>query len=93
MNDAPFWRGPVAVHINQLALAALDHYRSAAGPHREQAGKAHRELRQALLSAVAKEYWGRGFLFEQYDDATGRGLGGHPYTGMSALVALVAAAG
>ena len=90
-HDPPYWRGPIWININYLALSALDHYRVAAGPWAERAGQAHAELRQALLSNLAAQYGARGYLYEQYDDGTGRGMSSHPFTGWTALVALVAA--
>lgn len=39
---------------------------------------------------MAAQYEAHGYLYEQYNDATGRGSGSHPFNGWSALVALVA---
>ena len=91
-HDPPYWRGQVWININYLALTALDHYRSeTGGPWAEKAAAAHAGLRQALLGNLAAQYANRGYLFEQYDDRTGQGMSSHPFTGWTALVALVAA--
>ena len=90
-HDPPYWRGQIWININYLALSALNHYKTVGGPYAERTGQAHAELRQALLSNLASNYAGRGYLFEQYDDSTGRGMSSHPFTGWTALVALVAA--
>ncbi len=39
---------------------------------------------------LVSEYHDNGYLFEQYDDRTGRGTSSHPFTGWTALVALIA---
>ena len=60
------------------------------GPYREEAGRLHRELRAKLLSTVAGEAARSGYLWENYDENTGRGRGSHPFTGWTALVVLIA---
>ena len=60
------------------------------GPYREQARRLHRELRANLLSTVAGEALRSGYLWENYDEDTGRGRGSHPFTGWTALVVLIA---
>jgi GH15 family glucan-1,4-alpha-glucosidase len=45
----------------------------------------------AALQNMVSEYRGRGYLYEQYDDGNGRGMSSHPFTGWSALLALIAA--
>ena len=40
-------------------------------------------------SAVEGAYAKQGFLFENFDPATGAGLGAHPFTGWTATIALL----
>ncbi|KAK9838545.1 hypothetical protein WJX81_006602 [Elliptochloris bilobata] len=89
-HDAPYWRGPVWLNINYLALAALQHYAGVSGPHRAEAARLHSELRRNLLQTVVGEAQRSGYLWENYDEATGRGRGSHPFTGWTALVVLIA---
>jgi mannosyl-oligosaccharide glucosidase len=42
------------------------------------------------LQALTSQYIARGYLFEQYDDRDGSGTSSHPFTGWTALIALVA---
>jgi mannosyl-oligosaccharide glucosidase len=35
---------------------------------------------------MLKEYKETGFYWEQYDDKTGKGIRGHPFTGWSATI-------
>ncbi|XP_054058339.1 mannosyl-oligosaccharide glucosidase [Rissa tridactyla] len=90
-HDPPYWRGPVWVNINYLALRALHGYASANGPQRERAAELYRELRHNLVANLYRQYTESGFLWEQYSDSTGRGQGCHPFAGWSALVVLVMA--
>lgn len=42
------------------------------------------------LQNMAAQYHEFGYLYEQYDDASGQGKGSHPFNGWSALAALIA---
>lgn len=90
-HDPPYWRGAVWVNVNYLALRALREYAAREGPHAAQAGELARELRGALLRTLVGQYNARGYLWEQYDADSGQGKGSHPFTGWTALLALVAA--
>ena len=88
-HDPPYWRGPIWININFLAVRALDHYSKAEGPHKEAAARLYKKLRSALVSNVIKEYKRTGYIWEQYNDSTGEGQGCRPFTGWSALVVLM----
>lgn len=88
-HDAPYWRGPIWININFLAVRSLHHYSQVAGPHQELAGKVYRELRDRVVNNVMKEYYRTGFVWEQYNDRTGEGQGCKPFTGWSALTVLM----
>jgi len=88
-QDAPYWRGPVWININFLAIRSLHHYSQVEGPHQEEAGRVYRELRERVVGNVMKEYYRTGFVWEQYNDKTGEGQGCKPFTGWSALTVLM----
>ncbi|KAJ8407547.1 hypothetical protein AAFF_G00274040 [Aldrovandia affinis] len=90
-HDAPYWRGPVWININYLAVRALHHYGNAEGPYRETAAVLYQELRTNVVSNVYRQYVETGYIWEQYNDTTGRGQGSHPFTGWSALTVLMMA--
>jgi len=46
-------------------------------------------LREALVGNMARQWAATGFVWENYDSRSGRGRGTHPFTGWSALVALL----
>eukprot|EP01025_Chloroclados_australasicus_P010178 TRINITY_DN14015_c0_g1_i2.p1 TRINITY_DN14015_c0_g1~~TRINITY_DN14015_c0_g1_i2.p1 ORF type:complete len:873 (+),score=84.18 TRINITY_DN14015_c0_g1_i2:337-2619(+) len=85
-NDPPYWRGQIWVNINYLALRALYRYAGTSGPFQTQCQQLYSELRENLLSNIVAQYHSTGFLWEQYSDQNGQGLGGKPFTGWTALV-------
>ncbi|KAG7458588.1 hypothetical protein MATL_G00222070 [Megalops atlanticus] len=90
-HDAPYWRGPIWININYLAVRALHHYGNAEGPYREAAAALYQELRTNVVGNVYRQYLETGYIWEQYNDTTGRGQGSHPFTGWSALTVLMMA--
>ena len=56
---------------------------------RLQAERIYHKLRSNLMGNVMKEYRRTGYIWEQYDDRTGKGKGCKPFTGWSALVVLL----
>lgn len=90
-HDGPYWRGPIWININYLAVRALRHYASIDGPYRDQAANLYQELRANLIGNVYRQYMETGYIWEQYNDSTGKGQGCYPFTGWSALVVLMMA--
>ncbi|EFJ50126.1 hypothetical protein VOLCADRAFT_58521, partial [Volvox carteri f. nagariensis] len=93
-DDPPYWRGQIWVNMNYLVLRSLSYYAKTAGSGSEVgrvAAAAHDELRLRLLKTLVENYKRNGYLYEQYDDETGRGISSHPFTGWTALVTLIMA--
>lgn len=90
-HDAPYWRGPIWINVNYLAVRALHHYGNTEGPHQEKAAALYRELRTNIINNVFRQYVDTGYIWEQYSDNTGRGQGSHPFTGWSSLTLLMMA--
>ncbi|XP_040849595.1 mannosyl-oligosaccharide glucosidase isoform X2 [Ochotona curzoniae] len=90
-HDPPYWRGAVWLNINYLALGALHHYGQLEGPHQARAAKLHSELRANVVGNVWRQYQATGFLWEQYSDRDGRGMGCRPFQGWTSLVLLIMA--
>jgi len=88
-HDAPYWRGPIWININFLAIRSLHHYSQMEGPHKELASRVYTDLRDRVVNNVMKEYFRTGYVWEQYNDRTGEGQGCAPFTGWSALTVLM----
>ncbi|QQP41020.1 Mannosyloligosaccharide glucosidase, partial [Caligus rogercresseyi] len=89
-HDPPYWRGPIWININYLSVRALHHYAYVVpGPHAAEAARIYSKLRSNLIRNLLKEYARTGYLWEQYDDASGAGQGCRPFTGWSSLIVLI----
>jgi len=88
-HDAPYWRGPIWININFLAIRALHHYKSTEGPYQKEAEEVYNILRENVVNNVLKQYAKTGYVWEQYNDRTGEGQGCKPFTGWSALTVLM----
>ncbi|CAG0884148.1 unnamed protein product [Cyprideis torosa] len=90
-HDPPYWRGPIWINMNYLALKALHHYGSLKGPHQSVARELYQELRRNVVENIVNEYLKTGSLWEQYNDKTGKGQGCRPFTGWTSLIVLIIA--
>lgn len=83
-----YWRGPIWMPLNYLALGSLKRYGSTPGPFQHKAQDLYTRLRRNVIQNVQKEYARTGYTWEQYNPETGVGQRSHPFTGWTALVAL-----
>ncbi len=88
-HDPPYWRGAVWINMNYLAVRALKHYAGLPGPYQQRAGELHAALRANLVRTILGELERTGFLWEQYNDSTGKGQRVHPFSGWTSLVVLI----
>ncbi|PPQ81232.1 hypothetical protein CVT25_015756 [Psilocybe cyanescens] len=84
-----YWKGPIWIQMNYLALRALHKtYAAQEGPYQEKAKQIYKELRKNVVDNVVKEYERTGYVWEQYDAISGEGKRSHPFTGWTSLTAL-----
>ena len=88
-HDPPYWRGAVWINVNYLAVRALHHYANVPGPYSDLAQQMYTDLRKNIISNIIKQYNKTGYVWENYNDISGKGQGCHPFTGWSALVTLM----
>ncbi|KDR81799.1 hypothetical protein GALMADRAFT_221665 [Galerina marginata CBS 339.88] len=87
-----YWKGPIWIQMNYLALKALHKtYAAQEGPYQEKARQIYKELRKNVVDNVFQEYERTGYVWEQYDAITGEGKRSHPFTGWTSLTALILA--
>ncbi|KAJ2933986.1 hypothetical protein H1R20_g3111, partial [Candolleomyces eurysporus] len=87
-----YWKGPIWIQMNYLALSALHKtYAVQPGPYQSKAKTIYKELRKNVIDNVVKEYERTGYVWEQYDPLTGEGKRSHPFTGWTSLTALILA--
>lgn len=88
-HDPPYWRGAIWINMNYMALNALKHYSDTKGPHSDLAKETYDSLKNNLVNNLVSEYQQTGYLWEQYDDETGKGQRAHPFTGWTSLIVLM----
>lgn len=89
-----YWRSPIWMNINYLALDAVSYYYDVSKEHmseelREKMKQVYTDLRANLISTVKLLWEKTGFVWEQYDDETGEGKGGKSFMGWTSLVLLM----
>ena len=84
-KDENYWRGPIWIQMNWLALKALkERY-----IHIPRAEQIYTDLRKNAIENVFSEWKRTGYVWEQYDAETGEGRRSHPFTGWTALVVMI----
>ncbi|BGP56919.1 Processing alpha glucosidase I [Rhodotorula sphaerocarpa] len=69
-----YWRGPIWIQMNYLALGALHtKYAAEPGPYQVRAAEIYAELRKNVIDNVYKEWQRTGTVWEQYDSLSGKG--------------------
>ncbi|KAI0078991.1 glycoside hydrolase [Panus rudis PR-1116 ss-1] len=85
-----YWRGPIWIQMNYLALSSLyKTYGAQEGPYQDRAKEIYAQLRKNVIDNVHKEFERTGYVWEQYDAVTGEGRRSHPFTGWTSLVTLI----
>lgn len=94
-HDPPYWRGQIWMNINYLITKSLYYYgyqdERTDADTKMLAQQVYKELRQNLISMVYREYVRTGYIWEQYDDDSGKGKGCRPFNGWTALITLIMA--
>lgn len=88
-----YWRGPVWMHLNVLAVQQLSRVgmQGSGGESgvSQRAAALAAELRERVVETVFDSWEETGFVWEQYDDKTGEGRHSRAFTGWTACVILL----
>ncbi|MCJ1462541.1 Processing alpha glucosidase I [Pseudocyphellaria aurata] len=86
-TEENYWRSPVWININYLAVKSLlDVATISSSPHQIKAAKLYTSLRTNLVRTVFDEWERTGFAWEQYNPETGMGQRTQHFTGWTSLV-------
>lgn len=89
-TEENYWRSPVWMNINYLALKSLLTIATTpSSPHQKHASKLYASLRTNLVRTVFDEWELTGFAWEQYNPETGRGQRTQHFTGWTSLVVTI----
>ncbi|KAK4164913.1 putative mannosyl-oligosaccharide glucosidase [Cladorrhinum sp. PSN259] len=81
-----YWRSPIWININYLAISQLRNVATQDGPFKETARDLYSRLRKNVVEAVYNSWDETGFAWEQYNPETGKGQRTQHFTGWTSLV-------
>ncbi|KAF2471559.1 glycoside hydrolase [Lindgomyces ingoldianus] len=86
-----YWRGPIWLNINYLAISRLLELATTPGPLQHRCRTIYTELRRNVVETVHSSWRTTGFAWEQYNPETGDGQQTQHFTGWTALVVKIMA--
>ncbi|KAK4669782.1 Processing alpha glucosidase I [Podospora pseudopauciseta] len=81
-----YWRSPIWININYMAVKQLHYVATQDGPHKEVARDLYSRLRKNLVETIYNAWEETGFAWEQYNPDTGKGQRTQHFTGWTSLV-------
>ncbi|KAI0470820.1 glycoside hydrolase family 63 protein [Xylariaceae sp. FL0804] len=90
-TDENYWRSPVWINMNYLAIVQLRSYALQEGPYAAKCKDLYVRLRKNLVDTVYKNWDETGFAWEQYNPETGAGQRTQHFTGWTSLVVKIMA--
>ncbi|KAF7560978.1 hypothetical protein G7046_g3168 [Stylonectria norvegica] len=86
-----YWRSPIWMPVNYLALSQLRNIATQDGPFKAKAQDLFSRLRTNIVNTVYRSWEETGFAWEQYNPETGAGQRTQHFTGWTSLVVKVMA--
>ncbi len=86
-----YWRSPIWINMNYLALKSLKYYGEGSSDEEVQklAAETYKQLRNNIVDNVYNQWINTGFAYEQYDESTGKGQGVRHFLGWTSLVIMI----
>ncbi|KAI5820097.1 glycoside hydrolase [Pyronema omphalodes] len=81
-----YWKGPIWINLNYLAIQRLHELATVEGPYQKQAARIYKNLRKNVVENVYKNWEETGYAWEQYDSITGKGQRTAHFLGWTSLV-------
>ncbi|KAI9674249.1 MAG: Processing alpha glucosidase I [Trizodia sp. TS-e1964] len=81
-----YWRSPIWINMNYLAIQRLLEISTSKGPFQNQARPLYKKLRENIVDNVYAQWRDTGFAWEQYNPETGAGQRTQHFTGWTSLV-------
>ncbi|KAF2846269.1 glycoside hydrolase family 63 protein [Plenodomus tracheiphilus IPT5] len=86
-----YWRSPIWININYLAIEQVFHLATSLGPLQQRSREIYTQLRSNIVHTVYSSWVETGFVWEQYDPVGGHGQRTQHFTGWTALVVKIMA--
>lgn len=90
-TEENYWRSPVWINMNYLAIVQLYNTAIQDGPHKKTAESLYMRLRSNVVDTVYASWAETGFAWEQYNPETGKGQRTQHFTGWTSLVVKIMA--
>ena len=90
-SDYNYWRSPIWINMNYLAIEQLLRLSKLPGPSKKRCREIYTELRSNMVNTVYNSWAQSGFAWEQYDPVHGHGQRTQQFTGWTALVVKIMA--
>ncbi|PKS10672.1 hypothetical protein jhhlp_002428 [Lomentospora prolificans] len=88
-----YWRSPIWININYLAIVQLHDLGAQDGPYKAKAADLYKRLRKNVVDTVYNSWVETGFAWEQYNPDTGKGQRTQHFTGWTSMVVKIMAMG
>ncbi|KAK6464508.1 glycoside hydrolase [Scheffersomyces coipomensis] len=93
-TDENYWRSPIWININYLILDALKHYHDVSAQYltpelKKDLESTYHDLRINLVNNIINRWKETGYVWEQYDDKTGKQKGAKNFLGWTSTVLIM----
>ncbi|KAJ4287663.1 Processing alpha glucosidase I [Kalmusia sp. IMI 367209] len=85
-TEEDYWRSPIWMNMNYLAVQQLLNVAQQKGPQQAKVKQLYTDLRKNLVRTVYESWKETGFAWEQYNPETGKGQRTQHFTGWTSLV-------